>query len=264
MVPGGGPSLDGARWITSKHPKYKNRRKPALADHEELGRAFRKQFVSGLRRLLHRGKLRLRGRVDWLKDVEQRDRWLEDLEGIGWNVYIQGPPHGQSKPAHVLKYLARYMSGGPIADRRLISNEDCKVTFWARANDERNRREPFRLKGTEFVRRWSIHILPKGYTRSRSYGGYHNGKRKAYLDLCRDLLNVGSEAASPTGAIDELREQTLPKCKRCKVEMACVAFSPRPSWGEIFTQTVYREQVYCPLLHIAFGVPEAHAIGGYG
>ena len=256
--------MDGSRWITTKHPKHKNRRKPALADYKELGEEFRKQFLSGLRSLLRRDKLQVGGSVSWLKDAKRRERWLEQLEGIAWNVFIQGPPHSQSKPAHALKYLARYMSGGPIADRRLISNEDGKVTFWARANDQQNQREPFTLKGTEFVLRWSIHILPKGYTRSRSYGGYHNGKRRAYLKLCRDLLSIVPDESNSATDIKELREATLPNCERCKVEMVCIASAGRPSWREIFTETVYRENVYCPLLHISFGVPAAHAIGGYG
>ena len=97
-----------------------------------------------------------------------------------------------------MKYLARYLTGGPIADKRLISDDgserDGRVTFWARGKQKstrqrhKNRSEPYELSGQEFVRRWSMHILPKGYTRSRSYGGYHASKREAYLDRCRTLL----------------------------------------------------------------------------
>jgi hypothetical protein len=75
---------------------------------------------------------------------------------------------------YVLKYLARYMTGGPISDRRIISDAASKVTFWARSKEKAtgNQSQPFSLQGREFVRRWAMHILPKGYTRSRSYGGY--------------------------------------------------------------------------------------------
>ncbi len=79
------------------------------------------------------------------------------------------PPHGHSQSEHGIKYLARYISGGPSADRRLISNRDDQVTFWARAKDKANKPKPFTLRGHEFVRRWSMHILPKGFTRSRSF-----------------------------------------------------------------------------------------------
>jgi hypothetical protein len=63
--------------------------------------------------------------------------------------------------------------------------------FWARGKNKANgnRREPFRLRGPEFVRRWAMHILPKGYTRSRSYGGYHGAKRGDYLDFPTSASN---------------------------------------------------------------------------
>lgn len=265
MVPGGGPSLNGKRWIESKHATQKNRRKPFLVDNETLGEAFREQFLLGLRRVLRSGELKLAGKVAWLQDLQQRGLWLKKLEGIAWNVFIQGPPHGKSKPTHVIKYLARYMSGGPIANSRLISHEHDKITFWARNNDKANKREPFTLEGKEFVRRWSMHILPKGYTRSRSYGGYHCRKRKTYLKLCRERLEVNLEEPNPKSDIDERPEPSLPTCKRCRVDMTLVESAPRPSWREIFEVSVYRKPVYSPTLHIQFrGIPEAHSIGGYG
>ena len=265
MVPGGGPSLDGRQWVKSKHATHANRRKPFLVSNVELGEAFREQFLLGLRRLLRSGELKLNGKVAWLQDLQQRGLWLEKLEGIAWNVFIEGPPHGQSRPTHVIKYLARYMSGGPIADSRLISREDNRITFWARNNDRANKREPFTLQGTEFVRRWSMHILPKGYTRSRSYGGFHCRKRREYLKLCQQLLNVNLKEPAPPPDQDERPEPSLPKCKRCKVEMTLVDSVRRPSWREVFEVTVYREPVYSPTLHIHFApIPVAHSIGGYG
>lgn len=265
-MPGGGPSLDGRRWITTKHPTQKNRRKPFLIDSKVLGREFRKQLLAGLRRLLLRDKLQLEGAMSWLKDEQQQRIWLDELDAVDWNVFIEGPPHGKSQPTHVIKYLARYMSGGPLADRRLISHRDNEVTFWARTRDKENKSEPFTLKGDEFVRRWSMHILPKGYTRSRSYGGFHYGKRTAYLERCRVLLGpVPEDEASDSSDQRERSEPSLPKCERCKVEMCCVASCPRPSWRDIFTVGVYRDQVYSPTLHISFGkIPNAHPIGGYG
>mgnify|MGYP001828603009 CR=1 FL=1 len=237
-----------------------------MVDVEELGEAFRKEFLTGLRCLFTKDELKLEGRVAWLQDVTQRELWLKQLENMNWNAFVEGPPHGKSKPAHVLKYLARYMSGGPLADRRLISHDGDKVTFWARNNDRENKREPFTLRGPEFVRRWSMHILPKGYTRSRSYGGFHCGKRKAYLALCRKLRNMVEHEESPKPMdASERTEPSLPKCERCKVEMTCVAAAARPSWRDVFCVEVYRHNVYVPTSHIHFGhTPEAHPIGGYG
>ena len=94
-----------------------------------------------------------------------------------------------------MKYLARYMSGGPIADSRLIDHKDGKVTFRARSKDKRNKSEPFTLRGTEFVRRWSMHVLPRGYTRSRSYGAFPGTKRAIYQQACRKLLKIRENMA---------------------------------------------------------------------
>jgi hypothetical protein len=75
----------------------------------------------------------------------------------------------------VLKYLARYINGGPISNSRIIRDENDRVSFLARSKNkaEGNRPAPLELSAKGFVRRWSMHILPKGYTKSRSFGGYH-------------------------------------------------------------------------------------------
>lgn len=266
MVPGGGPSLDGQRWVTSHHPTQR-RRKPYLTDNHDLGREFRKQYVRGLRRLLRRGELRIEGEWSFLRDPAKRKAWLGELEATAWNVFIEGPPHGRSQPEHVVKYLARYISGGPIADRRLISDEDDdKVTFWARTKDKANKSEPFTLRGHEFVRRWSMHILPKGYTRSRSYGGYHGSKRKGYLAKCQQLLGNSQDPPDTTVShLNEEPETRLPKCRSCEIPMTCIASSDRPSWREIFEVAIYRESIYSPLCHLSLGkIPAAHSIEGYG
>ena len=237
-------------------------------DNDELGRKFRKHFVEGLRRLVRQGKLRLEGEWSWLQDPTQREAWLDELTATDWNVFIEGPPHGKSQPTHVLKVP------GSLHDRRpdLRSPVDLG-RGWRRdllgsqqRQGQGNKSEPFPLRGTEFVRRWSMHILPKGYTRSRSYGGYHCGSRAKYLELCRKLLPATQEDESTQQSdLTERPEPSLPKCDRCQAEMVCVASSPRPSWREVFTVGVYRDQVYSPTLHIDFGnLPQAHPIGGYG
>ena len=293
--------MDNQRWVTSRHPTQR-RRKPYLTDNKDLGREFRKQYIRGLRRLIRSGKLRIEAEWSFLRDPVKREAWLDELEATAWNVFIEGPPHGQSRPEHVVKYLARYISGGPIADRRLISDQAGKVTFWARAKDNRqssnrkssmdprsvnasqrgpnsqphshhrrkryrmNKPEPFTLRGHEFVRRWSMHILPKGYTRSRSYGGYHGSKRKTYLARCQELLDVvpDSKEVAIQPPIEE-PESSLPKCERCEIPMHCIAAADRPSWREIFEFTIYRKPVYSPMHHLSLGRRLAgHGVEGYG
>ena len=240
----------------------------------DLGREFRKRFILGLRRLIRHDKLHIDGDFAFLRDPAKREAWLKRLQATafrntGWNVFIEGPPHGHSQPEHVVKYLARYMSGGPIADRRLISEEDEKVTFWARSKDKStdNRPEPFTLRGHEFVRRWTMHILPKGYTRSRSYGGFHGSKRQDYLSRCWQLLGASQDQDdSAMSLYGEELESDLPKCAHCKIPMNCIAAADRPSWREIFEVTLYQDpHLYSPLHHMPLGkLQPAHSIEGYG
>ena len=266
-MPGGGPALDGRQWVVPRHPTQRNRRAPWLTDNVELGHAFRKEFANGLRRLVRSEKLELQGRWSKLKDHQQLEAWLEKITQSDWNVFIEGPPHGQSDPRQVLKYLARYLTGGPISDRRIISDEDGRITFWARSKNKAdgNPSRPFPLPCVEFVRRWAMHILPKGYMRCRRYGGYHGRTRDAYLGRSQQLLEqAGIVAADAGDELDAARpesidaEPQLPMCPRCEVPMDCIAQQPRPSWKLIFERRIYEgHEQYSPLLHIFSRAPPA-------
>ncbi len=145
--------------------------------------------------LFARGELKLEGEWSWLQDPTEFNLWLKPLEQQTCVAFIEPPPNENAKAEHVLKYLARYMTGGPISDRRLISHENGDVTFWARTGEKTNAKEmspsvPFTLSGVEFTRRWSLHILPKGYVKSRCYDGYHNRNRATYLAQCHELLGT--------------------------------------------------------------------------
>jgi hypothetical protein len=216
--------------------------------------------------LICTGKLRLGGKWFQLQDPTQRDAWLDELTATDWNVFIEGPPHGESRPTDVLKYLARYMTGGPISDRRLISDEEGIVTFWARSKDKgkKKRSERFPLKGTEFVRRWTMHILPKGYTRSRAYGGYHGTKRADYLDRCRELLGIADDAPVSTDDRPADAKASGPTCPRCDVAMQCIRQQSRPSWKKIFERDIYADPtLYSPMHHIRLRIPTAYPIDEY-
>jgi hypothetical protein len=219
-------------------------------DNVLLGRRFRKKFVDGFRRLVRNGKLRLEG--EWSKLLEPREleSWLAKVTESDWNVFIEGPPDGKSTPVEVLKYLARYVTGGPISDGRIIRDENDYVTFWARSKNkaEGNRSRPFSLPGKEFVRRWSMHILPKGYIRSRWFGGYHGSKRRDYLNHCQELLAIPDP---PPIELPEWTEPSPPTCPRCDIEMYCIVRQARPSWKEVFERRIYADPaIYSPMHHI--------------
>jgi len=267
LVPGGGPARHGQQWINSHHPTQRRRRKPFLVDNRELGRRFRAHYIEGLRRLARNGKLRLEGAWSKLQDPEELEAWLDELTATDWNVFIEGPPKGKSDPKHVLKYLARYMTGGPISDRRLISDENGVVTFWARGKDKANGNQsvPYALRGNEFVRRWAMHILPKGFTRARGYGGYHGAKRGAYLERCRALLGIASEDPRNRTEPLEQPERGTPTCVRCEIPMACIDYHRRPSWQQIFQRDIYADPaIYSPMHHIHFHTPPANPVDEYG
>ena len=157
LVPGGGPSANTDQvpvWVTARDATRPWRTdKPSLVDNVALGKRFRETFVRGLGWLIRNGKLKLTDEWQQLSDSKVLRRWLKSLQSSDWNVFIEGPPHGQSDPAHVLKYLTRYMTGGPISDARLVSHEDGQVTFMARPGHETggNRQQiPVKISGVEF------------------------------------------------------------------------------------------------------------------
>jgi predicted RNA-binding Zn-ribbon protein involved in translation (DUF1610 family) len=273
LVPGAGPATDGSGWKVAKHPKHRRRKKPYLTDVKKLGREFRKQYLLGLKRLLRQGKLRIGGSVAFLDNPLHRKTFMEQLAAIDWNVYSQGPPRGKSDPNNVVKYLAGYLTGGPIADSRIIEANDEEVRFWARpkqSGDEsvsrKHRRKKhrgmnaprtYRLTAREFMQRWTLHILPKSFTRSRAYGGYHGTKRAAYLKQCRQLLApLDTPEELPPQATEiaaQGEEASGPKCPHCDSTLELIDYQKRPSWRVIFEREIYRTSGYSPLHHLGSG-----------
>jgi len=243
VVPGGGISLDGKRWIKTGHPKQRRRKQPYLTDIIELGVRFRKLFVAGLLRLQRRGELKL---IPALQTSAALESWLATIAPTGWNVFIERPPSENAKPENVLKYLARYLSGGPISDRRLISDDGEVVRFWARSLDkpkpgERPEQVAEELSAVEFTRRWSLHILPKDFVKVRHYGGFSNKHRTDYLQRCRELLDIRppepamaetekQNETKPEAALTESQPPS-PECPHCQRKMRCLIATERPSWS---------------------------------
>jgi hypothetical protein len=220
LVPGGGPSLKNPdQWKAARPPAHEHQHRFWLVDADDLRLAFRTTFLAGLRRLQARGELRLDGEWSPLQEAQAFEDWLQPLEFIQWVTYIQAPPTQDTTPDQVLKYLARYMTGGPISDRRLLRHEHGHVTFSARKGTQAggsDEIEDVRIPGAEFVRRWAMHILPQGYTKTRRFGGYSNRHRKRYMTACRELLPISEPAPEtlPAIPVDEgLQEYRCPTCE---------------------------------------------------
>lgn len=252
LVPGSGPSLDGQRWIDVKMTRG-TRSKPArpfLVDNRILGQEFRQCYLRRLNSLYRRGKLKLEGRLASLQDAAAWQAFIDTLGQHDWCVFIEPPPKSESTPEHVLKYLARYMTGGPISDRRLVSCENDIVTFMARSKDKTKSKHqvPVKLSGVEFTRCWSLHILSKGFTRTRCYGGYSSRYRKRFIARCKELcpVSAAAPAADPVSGPEpekdreaallvEDRAPFCPQCRpQCEQRMTLIRDTPRPSWRELF------------------------------
>jgi len=177
LVPAGGISPDRSRWIASR-PKY-------FLNVDALGAMFRGKFLAFLRRAYAKGRLRLGGSLKPLTVRTAFDRFTLDLKDLKWVVYAKPPFAG---PAHAVKYLARYTHRVAIANGRIVSYADGRVTFRWRDSAHANKQKVMALDAVEFIRRFLLHILPCGFVKIRHYGFLANGVRTAGLELCRSLL----------------------------------------------------------------------------
>lgn len=259
VVPGGGPALSGkSRWITSRRRPGPKLSGAYLVNADTLRGTFRETYLAGLQRLHRRGELRLTGEWAPLQDTVAFEQFLQPLREVDWVTFLQPPPVSNdgtsvASPAHVLKYLARYLTGGPLSERRLLAHEDGEVTFLARTGKTTGgsrEQQPVTLSGIEFVRRWTQHILPKGCVKSRRYGGFSNRHRERYLAECRALLPPAPEpdttavpgtqstpdepaADAPEPNSTEPADRRAPACPSCGVHMLRLTAEPRPSWRDI-------------------------------
>ena len=205
---------------------------PFLVDNKRLGWRFRDKFLGRIERLVKSGKLEI-------VDMDDFKRIITNLSDQDWVVYIEGPPSATSSPEHVLKYLARYLTGGPISDKRLIEESNGKVAFLARAGDGSDKQIRVERSGVEFVRLWSLHILPKGFTKSRFFGGWSNNQRASFLDRCRKLrsklVSIPPSKPAEVPKKSEEKEAKIQVCPKCEAAMELESSQHRPSWRILFT-----------------------------
>lgn len=192
VVPGGGLSPDGARWVSC--------RRGFFLPVRVLSRLFRRLFLEGLAALHGAGKLAFFGDRTALTDPDAFAAWLAPLRKAEWVVYAK-PPFGG--PKAVLAYLSRYTHRVAIANSRLVSANANTVAF--RWKDYRiksgDRQKVMRLATDEFIRRFLIHVLPDGFHRIRHYGLLAGAGRKTNVATIRQLLGPQpSEDPRPDGA----------------------------------------------------------------
>ena len=222
VVPGGGLSLDGERWVSCR-PGF-------FLPVRVLSRLFRRLFLEQLAAAHAAGRLHFFGAHAPLAERHAFAAYLAPLRKIEWVVYAKRPFAG---PQAVLAYLSRYTHRVAIANSRLIAFDDNGVTFrWKdyRAKG-RERQKVMTLASDEFIRRFLIHVLPSGFHRIRHYGLFANGGRAENLARARDLLGVPAPQDEPDDAdasADEPPTSLLP-CPCCGGRMIIIEIFERGS-----------------------------------
>jgi hypothetical protein len=201
VVPGGGLSADGERWISCRAGFFLPVR--------VLSRLFRRLFLEALQAAFDAGRVAFLGELADLRDPQRFAAYLAPLRDAEWVVYAK-PPFGGATGA--LEYLGRYTHRVALSNDRILGIDDEVVTFqWKQYRGKaqpKSRRT--RLQGGEFLRRFLIHVLPDGFQRIRHFGFLANRHRQQKLALCRRLLSA---------PIAEL----LPDREQCAAALAVIA-----------------------------------------
>jgi hypothetical protein len=217
IVPGGGIARDGSRWIASR-PAF-------LLPVRVLGELFRRLFLARLLELHDTGKLAFFGTMAHLAERQAFLRHLTPVRKKRWVVYAKPPFAG---PEAVLAYLSRYTHRVAISNRRLISFDDAGVTFHYKdyRRDGAARQQVMTLATDEFIRRFLLHVLPRGFHRIRHYGLLASSSRKTSLALARELLTVAPQHDDDT---PKEPPDTRPPCPCCGGHMVIIEMFARCS-----------------------------------
>jgi Putative transposase/Transposase zinc-binding domain len=210
VVPAGGLSPDHKTWI---HPRY-----PFFLPVKVLSRVFRGKFVAGLKQAFQKGELCLPSSLKPLAQEKVFQAFLRTLFRQDWVVYAK-PPFGG--PEHVLQYLARYTHRVAISNHRIVDFADGKVSFLWKDYSCHDKRRRMILSAEEFLRRFLLHTLPRGFIRIRFSGFLAGRRRAALLPICQQLLDANPRTRSPTPSPTSLRP-ALWICPHCGGPMAII------------------------------------------
>ena len=208
IVPGGGLSADGSRWIACR-PGF-------FLPVRVLSRLFRRLFLEGLAALHDAGRLAFFGGLAPLVDQRAFAAALAPLRRCEWVVYAKRPFAG---PEAVLAYLARYTHRVAISNSRLLAIDDAGVTFrWKDYRIKgRDRQKTMTLAASEFIRRFLMHVLPGGFHRIRHYGLFASVARATNIERIRSLLTTraASDRTPPRAAPEKPKPAFEPRCPCC-------------------------------------------------
>jgi predicted Zn-ribbon and HTH transcriptional regulator len=211
VVPAGGLSSDHRHWV---HPRY-----PFFLPVRVLSRVFRGKFLAGLKRLHRLKKLQCAGPAAALADRLQFAKLLRRLHRHDWVVYAK-PAFGG--PKQVLRYLGRYTHRVAISNHRLLAFEQERVTFRWKDYARGGKQGEMTLSATEFLRRFFLHVLPRGFVRIRHFGFLANRFRPSRLALGRQLLAYRGSTEHEVKAHKLPESSSLWHCPRCGASMIVI------------------------------------------
>lgn len=177
LLPGGGLSLNGKRWISSRGGFF--------IPVKVLSRLFRGKFLFYLKEAYRSGKLKFVGEIRSLGDTRKFQMMMDELYQQEWVTYCK-PPFRSAQ--YVIEYLGRYTHRVAIANHRLIKVEEGKITFYWRDYKDVNKNKQMTLEAFEFIRRFLLHILPNNFVKIRHYGLLSNRNRKTKFRRCQKIL----------------------------------------------------------------------------
>jgi hypothetical protein len=211
VIPAGGLSLDHTHWIKSRSRFF--------LSIIVLRRVFRGKFVAGLKHAFQSGRLNLRGNLAALAQPKTFAAWLRSLFRKDWVVYAK-PPFGG--PEYVLHYLGRYTHRVAISNHRLVSFTERKVTFRWRDSAHNNEQKLLTLALDEFLSRFLLHLLPKGFIRIRNFGFLANRRRATLLPLCFQLLGTVQKPPTNQDVSSTNDSHDLWCCPKCGGPMVVI------------------------------------------
>jgi hypothetical protein len=220
ILPSGGLSFDHQQWV---HPRY------AFLPAKVLRKVFRGKFTAGLKNSFRRGTLQFPGALKAIGTDQTFRAFLRTLFRKNWVVYAKPPFRG---PEHLLQYLARYTHRVAISNHRILNVADGQVTFRWKDYAHGSKQRKMTLSADEFLRRFLLHVLPKGFIRIRFFGYLAPRRRRALLPLCRELLGDHPRPRLPPSA-----PATLWCCPQCGGPMRVIE---KLSAGQLVLQLASR------------------------
>jgi Putative transposase/Transposase zinc-binding domain len=197
VVPGGGISFDGTRWISCR-PRF-------FLPVRVLSCLFRRLFLKYLQEAFDSGKLRFFTSLEALRDPHAFHCHLDPVRNLKWVVYAKPPFAG---PQQVVNYVGRYTHRVAICNDRIVDIEGDEVKFTWRDYRDNNQKKTMTLSADQFIGRFLLHVLPSGFQRIRYYGFLGNRHRKEKLEQCRQLLGMApSKSPSVTVKLEDYRDR---------------------------------------------------------